>query len=101
MFPLITGRASRLSPGARLRRITTILALAAGGVLAWTAAVPAASAAVIPVPGAGAGYGPVPAALPSPVRVITAGGMPGSQITLIAAAAALATAAAAVFLDRH
>ena len=58
---MITGRASRLSPGAPLRRITMILALAVGGVLAWAAAVPAASAAVIPVPGAGAGYGPVPA----------------------------------------
>jgi hypothetical protein len=32
--------------------------------------------------------------------VITAGGMPGWQITLIAVAAALAAAAAAVFLDR-
>ena len=76
------------------------MALAVGGVLAWAAAVPAASAAVIPVPCAGAGYGPVPAALPSPVRVIMAGGMPGWQITLIAAAAALAAAAASVFLDR-
>jgi hypothetical protein len=32
--------------------------------------------------------------------VITAGGMPGWQITLIALAAALAAATAAVFLDR-
>jgi hypothetical protein len=32
--------------------------------------------------------------------VITAGGMPGWQITLIAAAAALAAAATAVVLDR-
>jgi hypothetical protein len=32
--------------------------------------------------------------------VITAGGMPGWQITLIAIAAALAAATAAVFLDR-
>lgn len=32
--------------------------------------------------------------------MITAGGMPGWQITLIAVAAALVAAAAAVFLDR-
>jgi hypothetical protein len=99
MFISATGRASRLSAGARLRRITAILAVVAGGVLAWAAAVPAA-AAVIPVPGPGAGYGPAPAALPSPVRVITAGGMPGWQTTLIALAAALAAATVAVFLDR-
>jgi hypothetical protein len=65
-------------------------------VLAWTAAVPAASAAIIPVPGDGP-YGP--AAAPA-VRVITAGGMPGWQITLIALAAALAAATAAISLDR-
>ena len=100
MFPSITGRAPRLSAGARLRRITAILAVVAGGMLAWAAAVPAAAAAVIPVPGAGAGYGPAPAALPSPVPVITPGGMPGWQITLIALAAALPAATAAVFLDR-
>jgi hypothetical protein len=100
MFTSITGRAPRLSPGARLRWITAILTLAAGSALAWAAAIPAASAAIIPVPGAGAGYGPAPAALPSPARVITAGGMPGWQITLIAIAAALAAATAAVILDR-
>ena len=64
--------------------------------LAWAAAVPAASAAIIPVPGDGP-YGPVPAAT---VRVITAGGMPGWQITLIAVAAGLVAATAAVVLDR-
>src|SRR5262249_50782962 len=99
MFTPMTGRASRLSAGTRPRRITAILAILAGGVLAWATAIPAASAAIIPVPGAGAAYGPVPATLPS-VRVITVGGMPGWQITLIAAAAALAAATAAVFLDR-
>jgi hypothetical protein len=34
------------------------------------------------------------------VRVVATGGMPGWQITLIALGAALAAAAAAVFLDR-
>jgi hypothetical protein len=81
---------------ARLHRITAALAVAAGGVLAWAAAVPAASASIIPVPGDGP-YGPVPAPA---VRVITAGGMPGWQITLIALAAALVAATTAVFLDR-
>ena len=81
---------------ARLRRIIAALAVAAGSVLAWAAAVPAASASIIPVPGDGP-YGPVPAPA---VRVITAGGMPGWQITLIALAAALVAATAAVVLDR-
>jgi hypothetical protein len=39
-------------------------------VLAWAAAVPAASAAIIPVPGDGP-YGPVSAAPAGAVRVIT------------------------------
>jgi hypothetical protein len=87
----------RRSPhaAARLRRITTALAVAAGGVLAW-AAVPAASASIIPITPDGSDG---PAAAPA-VRVITTGGMPGWQITLIAIAAALAAATAAVFLDR-
>ena len=40
------------------------------------------------------------AATGSTARVITTGGMPGWQITLIVVAAALAAAAAAVLLDR-
>jgi hypothetical protein len=43
-------------------------------------------------------YGPVTSG--TTVRVITAGGMPGWQITVIAVAAALVTATAAVVLDR-
>jgi hypothetical protein len=100
MFTSTTSRAPRLSTGARLRRITAALAAVTGGLLAWAAAIPAAAAAIIPVPGPAAGYGPAPAALPAPVQVITTGGMPGWQITLIALAAALAAATAAVFLDR-
>ncbi len=42
---------------------------------------------------------PLPPA-PPPVHTVIAGGMPGWQITLIAAGAALATAAVAVLLDR-
>jgi hypothetical protein len=99
MFTSPTGRVTRLSAGAWLRRITAALAAVTGGVLAWATAVPAASAAIIPVPGDGP-YGPVPAAQASPIRLITAGGMPGWQITLIAVAAALTAATVAVFLDR-
>ena len=80
----------------RLRRITAALAAAAGGVLAWAAAVPAASASIIPVPADGP-YGPAPAPA---VRLLTAGGMPGWQVALIAAGAAVVAAAAAVCLDR-
>jgi len=98
MFTFTTGRAPRPSAGTQLRRITTVLS-AAAAVLAWAAAVPAASAAIIPVPGDGP-YGPAPAAKGGTVQVITAGGMPGWQITLIALAAALAAATAAIFLDR-
>jgi hypothetical protein len=70
-----------------------------GGLLAWAAAVPAASA-TITVP-AGGPYGPALGVPPPPaVPVIPAGGMPGWQITVIALAAALVAATAAVFLDR-
>jgi hypothetical protein len=84
---------------ARLRHVAAALAAVAGGLLAWATAVPAASAAIIPIPGDGP-YGPAPAAPGGTIPVITAGGMPGWQITLIAVAAALAAATAAVFLDR-
>jgi hypothetical protein len=80
---------------ARLRRFTAVLAVVAGGTLAWAAAVPAASASIIPVPDGPYGPAQTPA-----VRVITAGGMPGWQITLIAVAAALVASTAALFLDR-
>jgi hypothetical protein len=100
MFTFLTRTAARLSAAARLRRTTAALAIAVGGVLAWAAAIPAASAAVIPVPGPATAYGPAPAAQGGPVQVITAGGMPGWQITLITVTAALVAATAAVLLDR-
>ena len=96
MFTSLPRRETPLSAGAWLRRITAALVAVTGGVLAWAAAVPAASAAIIPVPGDGP-YGPVPALA---VRVIAAGGMPGWQITLIAVAAGLVAATVAVVLDR-
>jgi hypothetical protein len=79
-----------------IRRTLAALATLAGTLLAFTAASPAAFAVRVPPPGEGAG----PALAPPPVHTIVAGGMPGWQITLIAATAALATAALAVLLDR-
>jgi len=81
----------------RLRRVIAALAAVAGGLLAWAAAVPVASAAttLIPDPGGAPDPGPV-----VPVQVVAVGGMPGWQITLIALGAALLAAALAVLLDR-
>ena len=82
---------------ARVRRFAAVLTAAGAGLLAWIAAVPAASAAG-PLPfgnGATSPAGPAH----SVIRVIQ-GGMPGWQIAAIAVAAALVAAAAAVFLDR-
>jgi hypothetical protein len=98
MFTFLSRRPSRQNAAARLRRITAVLAAVASGVAAWAAAVPAASASVIPVPDGA--YGPVPAGAGGTVRIITAGGMPGWQIILIAVAAALVAATTAVILDR-
>ena len=89
-------RGPHLNTAARLRRLIVALAVVTCGVLGWAGAVPAASASIIPVPADGP-YGPAPAPA---VRLITAGGMPGWQITLIAVAAGLAAAAVAVVLDR-
>ena len=100
LFPVIVPRsrreregAKRHVPSTRLRRSIAALAAVTGGVLAW-----AASAATIPVPGPGTACGP--ATPGGTAQLITAGGMPGWQITLIAIAAALVAATAAVFLDR-
>ena len=89
--------------GARLRRLAAVLAAAACGLLASAAVVPAAFAGPpIPIPGPDGPYGPVPGAtVPAgTVRVVTAGGMAGWQIALIALGAALLAAATAVLLDR-
>ena len=99
MFAFPSRRGTRQRTTTRLRRFTTALAVVTAGLLAW-AAVPA-SAATILIPAPDGGAGTVPASPPAaPVRVITAGGMPGWQITLIAVAAALVAATAAMFLDR-
>ena len=90
MFTCLSRRGTRPHTTTRLRRITAALAAVTGGLLAWAAAVPAASAATILIPDPGGASGTVPATAPTaPVQVIPAGGMPGWQIILIAVAAAL------------
>ena len=102
-------RAAAPAP-ARLRRLAAAAAAVIGSLLAAAAVIPAASAAdptPTPVPSAGWAQlaqlwrlGPV-GVVPAPaVRVVSAGGMAGWQITLIAAGAAVAAAVAAVVLDR-
>lgn len=90
-----------LSVGARLGRLTAVLAALAGAMLASAAVIPAASAGIV-VPGPGGQYGPA-GVTPAPgtgVPVITADGMAGWQVALIAVGAAVVAAAAAVRLDR-
>ena len=76
-----------------LRRIFAAVATLAGAVLALATA-PAAFAKPLPPPDC------CVTGADAPVTVITGGGMPGWQITLIAVGAALAGAALAVLLDR-
>jgi hypothetical protein len=78
-----------------ISRITVMLAGCAGAVLAVSTTTPPAYATLPP---------PVPGgtkAVPSPaVHTIVIGGMPGWQITIIAAGAALLAAVLAVIADR-
>ena len=84
--------------GARLGRLATVLAAVICGLLASAAAATAAFANPVPYGDGGTiPLAPVPAGT---VQVISTGGMAGWQVALIAAGAALAAAAAAVFLDR-
>ena len=81
----------------RIHRIIAAIATLAGSLTALTAltamaTAPAAYASRPP------GYGR-PAGTQTTVRVITSGGMPGWQIALIAAVAALAGAILAVLVD--
>jgi hypothetical protein len=75
-----------------IQRIRAVLAALAGTVLATVGA----TAAYASLPPRGGG----PAGTPTTVRAIATAGMPGWQITLIAAAAAILAAATAVLLDR-
>jgi hypothetical protein len=81
----------------RIHRYPGVIAALGGTLLSLAMAAPAALAAPAtfppPDPPAAPGHEPV-------TRVIVAAGMPGWQITLIAAAAALAAAITAVLADR-
>jgi hypothetical protein len=84
--------------GTRLARLAAILTAATCGLLASAVAATAAFANPIPVGDGGTiPMAPVPA---TTVRVVTAGGMAGWQITLIALGTALVAATAAVLADR-
>ncbi len=84
--------------GTPLRRLAAVLAATACGLLATAATMPAAFAIVLPPgPRTSSTIAPVPA---TTTRVITAGGMAGWQITLIAVGAALLAATVAVLADR-
>jgi hypothetical protein len=78
-------------------RLACLLVTIAGAVLASTASVPAAFA--LPIPSGGGPDTTVPPP-PPPVHTVVVGGMPGWQIALIAAGAAVLAAALAVILDR-
>ena len=78
----------------RIPRCLGVLAALGGTLLTLAVAAPAALA-TIPDPGGGPGSRPQPA-----IDTVVTGGMPGWQIILIAAGAALAAAVAAVLLDR-
>jgi uncharacterized membrane protein YraQ (UPF0718 family) len=83
----------------RIRHIAGVLAGLAAALLAFGTA-PAFATLLPPMPDGPAGA-PVPSAPPSvQVHTIVTGGMPGWQITLIAAGAALLAATVAVLVDR-
>ena len=84
-----------MNPIRRIRRALAVLAGLTAAVLALGAA--PAFARLEPDPGAG--Y-VAPASAPAQVRTIVVGGMPGWQIALIAAGAALVAAVIAVLADR-
>ena len=84
-----------MNPTHTIRRLASILAGLAAAALALAAAAPAALARPVP-PGSGpAGIVPAPA-----IHTIVVGGMPGWQITLIAAGAAALAAVLALLLAR-
>jgi hypothetical protein len=79
----------------RIQRCVAVLAALAGALCAFAAAVPAALA-TLPPPDPGP-----PGSVPAPViHTIVADGMPGWQIALTAAGAAVLAAVVAVLADR-
>jgi hypothetical protein len=80
----------------RIHRIAAGLVAAVAGTIGLCAASPTAFAATAVFPGDGGSGGNTPA----PVQTVVIGGMPGWQIALIAACAALVAGVAAVLADR-
>jgi hypothetical protein len=87
-----------MNPIRHIRRVATALAGLACAWLGIAATAPAAFA--VPLPPSGGGPAGVTPPLPVQVHTVMAGGMPGWQIALIAAGAALITATAAVLVYR-
>jgi hypothetical protein len=84
-----------------IRRLAAALTGLAGALLAVAAAaLPALARAFPPRPPGWDKHPPLPPRHPSQVHTVVTGGMPGWQIALIAAGAALLAATVAVFLDR-
>jgi hypothetical protein len=85
-----------------IRRIAAVLAGQTAAVLALVASSPAAlaSSAALAVREPPPGGSGTPGPAPHQIHAVVTGGMPGWQITLIAAGAALLAAGLAVFLDR-
>ena len=86
-----------MNPIRHIRHIRRIAAVLAGLTAALVACTTPAFAMLAPVGGGGPAVAPQHLA---PVHTVAASGMPGWQITLIAAGAALLAAAVAVLLDR-
>jgi hypothetical protein len=89
---------NRIRTAQAIRRWAIFLTGLAGALLTSGTLAPAAFARILP--GSGGQPGTVRTPPPPPVHVIVFAGMPGWQITLIAAGAALAAALIAVALDR-
>lgn len=90
-----------MNPLKRIRRFAAVLAGLAGALVAFGAT--PAFAMHEPPPGTGSGITTSPVGTTTPpveVHTVVVGGMPGWQITLIAAGAALLAAVLAVLLDR-
>jgi hypothetical protein len=84
-----------MNPIRHIRRVAGVLAGLACAWLGFAVAAPAAFAVGPPPPVGPNGY-----IIPIPVHIVVIGGMPGWQIALIAAGAALLAATAAVVVDR-
>lgn len=99
-----------MNPIRHIRHLAGVLAGLAGAWLGLAVAAPAAFAAASPTPGPAdyitpgaeppGWHPPHPGPFRIPVHTVVSGGMPGWQIALIAAGAALAAATVAVLVDR-